>query len=663
MGKAIIFLRVSTLSQKLESQELIARRLAHADGYTDDDILEPIEYKESAVKLAEKDRQGLQDLYAVLDERNDIDAIYVTELSRLSRQPGVLYKIRDHLFEKKIQLVCGSPAFRLLDENKKMDKMAALIFAIFGCFAEQEAIEKKERFARGKEQKAIEGKFAGGNIPFGYCVDKDRDNLIVVDPVDSALVREVFNLYESGISQPKLAKHYAQRGVSKLTISFINNILNNERYTGRKHVYEGSSYERSYPVIITPEQFKRCREIANENNTVGDKARNVYYAHHLIVCKNCGCYFSASGSKVDYHCYNAFNVMRKYDHYKTPQCKLRLNVSINVMDSLLWMLAQDAELNYIIHAASEDKKMYQDKIADLSVKLSAVDVRLDEVAERRKRVVKSYIKGNIDEDEQNEMLLELDKERSTILLEQVGFQNELEHIIALLDGLDDLYGLDNVEGVAGHIEKIMQLKESIASITDDEQRSEIVHRHVQKVTVENRTIEYEFGIGKKKVQARYVTVWFFRGEVKYFYFIQNAGWGHTLILSADSEGNAIEKLNYEYLGRYYDEGKRKRHAKEREQRIAESEEAYPADKYVRGYDGLGSFLGFKGKHALHAGFRWVKNGTLEPACVGKYRSQNIFDKQKCVELMKAVAAKKSIQAWYARKVLTQMGIETDNSAN
>ena len=75
MGKAIIFLRVSTLSQRLESQELIARRLAHADGYTDDDILEPIKYKESAVKLGEKDRQGLQDLYAELDKRNDIDAI------------------------------------------------------------------------------------------------------------------------------------------------------------------------------------------------------------------------------------------------------------------------------------------------------------------------------------------------------------------------------------------------------------------------------------------------------------------------------------------------------------------------------------------------------------------------------------------------------------
>ena len=160
MGKAIIFLRVSTLSQRLESQELIARRLAHADGYTDDDILEPIKYKESAVKLGEKDRQGLQDLYAELDKRNDIDAIYVTELSRLSRQSGVLYKIRDHLLEKKIQLVCGSPAFRLLDENKKLDQMAALIVAIFGCFAEQEAIEKKDLHAEKSRKLSKESSLA-----------------------------------------------------------------------------------------------------------------------------------------------------------------------------------------------------------------------------------------------------------------------------------------------------------------------------------------------------------------------------------------------------------------------------------------------------------------------------------------------------------------------
>ena len=75
MGKVILFIRVSTISQKMESQELVARRMAHTDGYTDDDILEPIKYKESAVKLSKQDRQGLQDLYRVLETRDDIDAI------------------------------------------------------------------------------------------------------------------------------------------------------------------------------------------------------------------------------------------------------------------------------------------------------------------------------------------------------------------------------------------------------------------------------------------------------------------------------------------------------------------------------------------------------------------------------------------------------------
>ena len=655
MGKAILFLRVSTLSQKLESQELLARRMAHNEGYTDDDILEPIKYKESAVKLAEKDRQGLQELYKVLDSRNDVDAVFITELSRLSRQPKVLYAIRDFLIERNIQLFCQNPRFELLDSNGRVDKMASLVFAIFGAFAEQEIVEKKERFARGKEQKAIEGKYSGGNIPFGYRVDKERANLIVVEPKEAEVVKEVFSLYESGISQPKLARHYAQLGNAKLTISFINNILNNKRYTGEKHVYEGSSYERSYPVIITPEQFERCRKIAIENNTKGDKTKNIYYAHHLIVCKNCGCFFSASGSKVDYHCYDAFNVMHRFNNYKTPQCTLRLNISINVIDSLLWALAKEAEFDYIINSATEDKQKYEDKISELSKKLSAVSNRLQEVDERKHRVVRSYIRGLIPEEEQDNMLYELDKERSSILLEQARFQDELSHIVSLLEGLEDICSLKDVESIVGHMEKMIKLKKSIASISDDQRRSDLVHKHIQEVTVENREVEYEFGIGKRKTNARFVTVKFFRGSVRYFLVISNAG-GKSIILATDSEGKTQEKFDYEYLHRYIDESKRKRRAVEREQRISEDEKKYSSDKYVRGFVALGEFLGFERKNALQGGFRWVNNGVLKPACVGKYKGENVFDKDKCIELLKETAAKHSIQAAWARKILSKTDI-------
>ncbi len=286
MGKVILFLRVSSEKQQLASQELVARRMAHSDEYSDADILPPIQYKESASKLDEEDRKGLQDLYKILEERNDIDAVYVTELSRLSRKPKVLYAIRDFLIERKIQLVCGSPQFRLLDENKKQDSHSIVVFAIFGAFAEQEIIEKKERFARGKEQKALEGSYVGGNIPFGYKIGKNKK--IEIDYIDeegiicgnARIVQLIYNLYENGYSQPKLSKELTRRGYDLVQIGRINHILSNVCYTGELREEsvlivkdkvngkkkESKRYARVYPQIISREQFDRCRKFAESNN-------------------------------------------------------------------------------------------------------------------------------------------------------------------------------------------------------------------------------------------------------------------------------------------------------------------------------------------------------------------------------------------------------------
>ena len=66
-----------------------------------------------------------------------------------------------------------------------------------------------------------------------------------------------------------------------------------------------------------------------------------------------------------------------------------------------------------------------------------------------------------------------------------------------------------------------------------------------------------------------------------------------------------------------------------------------------------------GKNAVHAGFRWVNNGVLKPAFVERNKGENIFDKQKCVELLKVLSSQRSVQASYARKILAKMGINTD----
>lgn len=87
----------------------------------------------------------------------------------------VLYSIRDQLLDARVQLKCLNPAFTLLNsERTGFDNTASLIFSLFGAMAEQEMIEKKERFRRGKRRLAEEGRYNGGNIPFGYRIDKEH---------------------------------------------------------------------------------------------------------------------------------------------------------------------------------------------------------------------------------------------------------------------------------------------------------------------------------------------------------------------------------------------------------------------------------------------------------------------------------------------------------
>jgi predicted RNA-binding protein with RPS1 domain len=157
MKKAVLFVRVSTEKQTLESQIAALKRTAFIDGYGDNDII-VIAKKESGVKLKEAEREGLNELKSVI-EQNDVDCVYIFELSRLSRDPMTLYSVRDKIFKNnKVQLKCLKPSFSLLEEPDriKFDTMGSLVFSIFGCFAEQEVVEKKERFHRGKKQKAID---------------------------------------------------------------------------------------------------------------------------------------------------------------------------------------------------------------------------------------------------------------------------------------------------------------------------------------------------------------------------------------------------------------------------------------------------------------------------------------------------------------------------
>lgn len=645
MSKAIIWCRVSTDAQEFETQKADLIRYANGDGFKNEDLIIIGEKGASAIKMNDLYQKEVDQLVTTIKTVPGVSTIYVWEVSRLARNELAFYKMKDEVLKRHVQFICFVPRLTLLDPDGQVNQGAEIMLNLLVTLAKQEMEIKAKRFSRGKRRLANEGKYNGGNIPFGYKVDENKK--IVIDEDDAKLVREVYDLYESGITQPQLAKEYYRRGETRLTISFINNILNNKRYTGDKYCYVGSSFERSYPVIISPQQFEKCREIAKQNNTTANKARNIYYASKLIVCPNCGCYFSASGSKVAYHCYDSFDKKRMYDHRKTPQCTNKTTISINIMDSLLWYVAQQAEVDYILNAASEDKEKFEEKIEVLNQKLNFVHSRLEEVDKKRKRIVEAYLDLDINKEERDLRFSKLDEEKRAIQQEQVSYLNEKEHIENLLEELGSRFDLSNVEDIARTLEGNIGLLEKISSITDDKERSEIVHRHVKKVTVVNSEVEYKFiHRGRKKCKTRFITIELFNGEILYFQYIPNSG-GKNIILKSTSKGQPLEKIDFEYLPRYYDEGKHQRQIKARDSKQQERAALYPEDKYVLSYSGLAKFL----HCSIGTGYRWVeKTKVLAPAVVGKYCGEIVVDKEKCIEILKA----ESDRSFWAKQLLNNI---------
>ena len=134
MSKAILLIRVSTEHQDLSQQTEKVKEAALNDGFKSKDII-ILEDKESAVKLSEEERNGLNNLKWHI-EHDDITCVYAYEISRISRQPSILYSIRDYLIKHQVQLIILNPYMKMLKDDGNISESANIFFGIFSSMAE-----------------------------------------------------------------------------------------------------------------------------------------------------------------------------------------------------------------------------------------------------------------------------------------------------------------------------------------------------------------------------------------------------------------------------------------------------------------------------------------------------------------------------------------------
>ena len=624
--KCILLVRVSTESQSFEAQEKELFDLAIKDGYSKEQIT-PIAIKESAIKLKEEERLGLQKMYEYL-ATGEYDCVYAWEVSRIARTKKVLFSVQDKLVKNKIQLIIKNPSVRLLKDNGEIDEAAELVFTLFAQLSESEMRNKKDRFSRGKRQKASEGKYAGANIPFGYKVDYDNDKKIVVDEERAEIVKATYNLYEEGISQTKIPIELEKRGHPRISIPLVSHILKNESYTGKESEEkrmkgaggrgDWTKYPRKYPPIISKEQFERCRTIARENNSkLNSKTSNIYYAANLIYCPTCGSNWTGCAHDTSYQCYISHLPKRVYEYgcygKLGEQCQNKTRMSINILDSLLWEVALSEEFEVRLEDNESEIAVIDSEIEEKNKSLVQYDKLFSDNNKKREKAGMLYLDEVISKSVFDQKLKELDKikseyEQDVVSIKSVIGQLELKRerlekkrVHSSID--DRVKAVLNDEEIAimsGILNNVNSIKEEIRELREsanDVVRYDLIHEHIQKVYVEPISFRYKHKtkrLGDKRVEGKLIRIYTYQQGVKwlkneepaqypyYFVSVSNDGIGGKTIYHYMRTNNEFKdfpkddidlyngdffKYNFEKIERFVNERKREMRRKEKEERL------------------------------------------------------------------------------------------------
>ena len=120
------------------------------------------------------------------------------------------------------------------------------------------------------------------NIPFGYCYENGRK---VFEPMESEIIKELFNEYRNGKSLQQLSQELNARGIEYLpkvvawNKSRVRRLLEDRRYIG----------EEGYPVLIERDLFDEIQDMKTQKYEQKDLDRkaDIFQMRIPVCCPRC----------------------------------------------------------------------------------------------------------------------------------------------------------------------------------------------------------------------------------------------------------------------------------------------------------------------------------------------------------------------------------------
>ena len=197
--KAIIYARVSTLSQDYDRQLAELKQYADRMGY---DVVKTFSEKISGAKKVEE-RQAMTELLNYV-ESNKVDKVLIYECSRLSRRAVDFLSIIEILNDKKISLYIHQNALETLLPNGEINPIATLVLGILAQFNSMERSLIRSRMESGYNNFRNNGGVVGRKTGYRKTADQMKEEYA-----------EEIRLLKKG---------YSLRNIAKITHTSVNTL-------------------------------------------------------------------------------------------------------------------------------------------------------------------------------------------------------------------------------------------------------------------------------------------------------------------------------------------------------------------------------------------------------------------------------------------------------
>jgi site-specific DNA recombinase len=288
--KVAAYIRVSTDEQAQEGYSIAAQK-NRLEAYAVSQGWEIVQwYVEEGQSAKDMNRTELQRMLKGI-KQNIFDVVLVYRLDRLTRSVLDLYELLKNFEDHGVKFKSATEAYDTTTATGK------LFLTLIASLAQWERENLGERVRMGMLQKAKEGKWSIGLAPMGYDLNGDY---LKVNPMEATIVKEIFNMYLSGMGMNKITKSLNERGIRTKSNKVwyagkVDYILKNPIYIGtmRYNVRVNSDQyfemENVCEPIIDKATFDSVQKLIQEKSQIHPRQSGSNHIFSTILtCARCG---------------------------------------------------------------------------------------------------------------------------------------------------------------------------------------------------------------------------------------------------------------------------------------------------------------------------------------------------------------------------------------